>query len=292
MLSAMMANSPRIKQLMMQHGGFLPVQNVQSLLSEFDLTLDQLLLELVLLLKEFSFMPVSHYRVGAVAVGETGNLYCGANIELDSLPLNLAVHAEQSAIVMAHVHGETVITKVASSEKPCGHCRQFFYELTGAAELEVLLPNGEVTKLKHLLPHAFGAKDLGVEIDLLADKQLNLQLKTATQEPLITTALRAANHSYSPYAKSYAGVALRTQDGKIYHGSYLENAAFNPSVPALQAAFVHLIQSGAQFNEVVDAVLVQVDSGAVNHCAMTEMTLQAICPKANLQVEIACAEQA
>lgn len=284
MQSVLAAHFARIKSLLIQHGGFLPVQDVQAILQEFDLTEDQLLQALLPLVKTFSVAPFSQFHVGAIAVGATGNFYVGANMELKTLPLTQAVHAEQSAIVMAHAHGETEITKLTSSENPCGFCRQFLYELATAHKLIMLLPDGSLTKLPHLLPHAFGAKDLGVQVDLLADKQRALQLAEVATEQLTVTALRAANHSYSPYTKSYAGVALRTKDNKIFHGSYLENAAFNPSLSPLQAAFVHLTQSGVSFADVVEAALVQVKDSAVDHRLFTASTLKAMCPQARVTI--------
>lgn len=284
MQSALTTHFSRIKQQLTQHGGFLPVQDVQAMLQEFDLTEDQLLQALLPLVKTFSVAPYSQFHVGAIAVGATGNFYVGANMELSALPLTQAVHAEQSAIIMAHTHGETEITKLTSSENPCGFCRQFLYELASAERLIMLLPDGSLTKLPHLLPHAFGAKDLGVKVDLLADKERSLQLTQPATDELTVTALRAANHSYSPYTKAYAGVALRSKDGKIFHGGYLENAAFNPSISPLQAAFVHLIQSGGNFTNVIEVALVQVKNSAVDHRTFTEVTIKALCPQANLLV--------
>lgn len=280
MQSVLEAQFSRIKEMMTQHGGFLPVQDVQAILQEFDLTEDQLLQALLPLAKQFSIVPLSQFRVAAIAVGASGNLYFGANMELFSLPLTQAVHAEQSAVIMAHTHGETEITKLISSEKPCGFCRQFLYELASADQLTILL-DGHLTKLPQLLPHAFGAKDLGVKVDLLADKQRALQLVQSDQDEMTLIALRAANHSYAPYTHSYAGVALRTKDGKIFHGSYLENAAFNPSLAPLQSALVHLIQSGAQLTDITEVVLVQVEKCKVNHALFTQDALKVLCSQAD-----------
>ncbi len=284
MQSALTTHFARIKELIIQHGGFLPVQDVQAMLQEFDLTEDQLLHALLPLVKTFSVAPYSQFHVGAIAVGATGNFYCGANMELSALPLNQAVHAEQSAIVMAHTHGETEITKITSSENPCGFCRQFLYELATADRLIVMMPNSYLVKLPHLLPHAFGAKDLGVKVDLLADKQRDLQLLQSSSDQLTLSAKHAANHSYSPYTNAYAGVALRTKDDRLFHGSYLENAAFNPSLSPLQAAFVHLVQSGATFADVTDCVLVQMEGSTVDHQTITQETLRALCPHATFKV--------
>lgn len=273
---------PQIHKMISDHGGYLPVTEVAKLLAEFDITIDQLILALLKMVSDTAVIPISHFKVGAIAVGATGNIYVGANQEYSSLPLNFAVHAEQAAVTMAHLHGETGITLLAANVEPCGHCRQFLNELIAANELDVMLPKGECLKLPRLLPHSFGPRDLGEHNGLLSPQHHDLQLSSADE--ITQLALHAANKSYSPYAKSYCGAALRMSDGKMFSGSYLENAAFNPGLPALLAAFVHLIQSGARFADVTDAVLVQVKGGIVNHAPMTEMTLNAVCPQVKLQV--------
>lgn len=275
---------PRIRQQIAEHGGYLPVTFVQSLLSECDFTIDQLLQAMIPLVRTTAVAPISHFHAAAIVLGASGNLYIGANQEYLSAPLSFAVHAEQAAMVMAHLHGETAIIKMVASDKPCGHCRQFINEIEDAHQLDILMPDQSTIKLAHLLPHAFGPRNLGVRGGMLSSEPQSLQLAQATQHELVASALQAANQSYSPYAKAYSGVALRVKDGRIFKGSYLENAAFNPSLPALQAAFIHLIQSGASFDEVTEVVLVQAEQGAVNHVGMAELTLATVCPQLALQV--------
>lgn len=281
MLSRLNERFSQIHTTITQHGGMLPVEFVQSLLMEFDVTEDQLLSAMLSFVSESSLCPISHFKVGAIAVGMTGNWYAGANHEYQTLPLALTVHAEQAAVAMAHVHGETGITKIAASKNPCGFCRQFLNEISNASELNVLLPDGCLSKLSQLLPYAFGPAELGVRGGLLSTS--SPQLTSHANDAVEEAALHAASRSYSPYAKSHAGVALAAKDGRIFQGSYLENAAFNPGLQALQAAFVHLVQSGAQFADVTEAVLVQ-HHGAVNHQALTEMVLRVMCPQVKLRV--------
>ena len=272
-----------IQKMLLQHDGFLPVVEVQKLLSDYECTIDQLVMALLPLAAEFAVQPLSHFNVGAIAIGDSGDLYFGANQEFTNLPISQVVHAEQAAIANAHVHGETGISTIAASARPCGHCRQFLYELAGAHQLKVMLPDGQFTELFMLLPDAFGPEQLGVHGGLLSASQ-PLRLLDICDDDLSQKALHAAVHSYAPYTKSYSGLALRTADGKIYQGSYLENVAFNPTLPALQSAFVHLVQSGGCYADVVDGVLVQAKNAVINHAAITEMLLKAVCPQAELQV--------
>ena len=57
-------------------------------------------------------------------------------------------------------------------------------------------------------------------------------------------AIAAANRSHMPYSKSPSGVALECKDGRIFSGSYAENAAFNPTLPPLQGALILLNLKG------------------------------------------------
>lgn len=201
--------------------------------------------------------PVSNFYVGAVARGLSGKVYLGANVEFAGEALSFTVHAEQSAIANAWMNGEEGIDRIAVTAAPCGYCRQFLNELTTADRLEIQLPDGTF-RLADLLPHAFGPRDLGVEGGLMQRDDHRLAIDAG--DDLAREALRAANRSYAPYSKSYAGVALRMADGRIAAGAYAENAAFNPSMSPLEVALSQLNLAGAPFEQIADAVLVHVDA--------------------------------
>ena len=215
--------------------------------------------------------PISNFKVGAIARGASGKLYFGTNVEFAGEALSFTVHAEQSAVVNAWMNGETGIDLVATSAAPCGYCRQFLNELTTAGELIIQVPNGSFT-LGELLPNAFGPRDLGIEGGLL--QRDNHGLTIGTEDELVRKALVAANMSYAPYSKSYAGVALRTTDGFVVTGAYAENAAFNPSMSPLEVALSQLNLAGRGFDTVEGAVLVHADD---LHTNATRTVLAAVC---------------
>lgn len=225
---------------------------------ELGLTLPELMLRLVGWAASRADVPISGFRVGAVARGLSGALYAGANLEFAGLPLSCSVHAEQSAVTNAWVHGERGLDAIAVSAAPCGYCRQFLYELVGAERLEILLPERPAAPLTALLPGAFGPRDLGVEGGLMQPQGHGLVLApgSATDET-VAAALAAANASYAPYGKTHAGVALRTADGALYEGRYAESAAFNPSLSPMQAALAHLTLCGRAYADIVHAALVE-----------------------------------
>jgi len=215
----------------------------------------------------FAKPPVSNFRVGAVARGSSGKLYLGTNLEFAGEALTYTVHAEQSAVVNAWMSGETGIDVVATSAPPCGYCRQFLNELVTAPDLLVVMPT-ESRPLRELLPSSFGPRDLGIAGGLLEPRHHGLLIDDHSE--LAQHALRAANMSYAPYSKSYAGVALRARDGRTFAGAYAENAAFNPSLSPLQAALSQLNLAGGAWSDIAEAVLVSVDE---MHTSSTRIVL-------------------
>ena len=237
-------------------------------------TIEQRLLELIPEAKKLAVPPISNFYVGVVALGTSGNIYYGANQEFPGEALSFTVHAEQAAVVNAMAHGETGLQMLAVSAAPCGYCRQFLNELTTASTLTILRPDLPPASLASLLPHAFGPTDLGVDAALMSPQSHGLTLDAPGE--LAAAALAAANASYAPYTRAYAGVALRARDGAIFSGSLAENAAYNPSMSPLEAAIVNLvINGGKSYADIAEAVLVEVD-GVISQEGATRAVLRAI----------------
>lgn len=116
--------------------------------------------------KEFAYVPYSHFRVGAAALTEDGEVFTGCNIENASF--GGTVCAERTALFKAISEGKRRITKIAvigdmeDYTYPCGICRQVIAEYGTDTEIIVAKGNGEfrVHKLSELLPYAFTEKDL------------------------------------------------------------------------------------------------------------------------------------
>ncbi len=204
----------------------------------------------------FARPPVSNFHVGCVSRGLSGALYYGANLEFAGEALSFTVHAEQSSITNAWMSGEEGIDLIAVTAAPCGYCRQFLNELVTADRLTIAMPK-ETRPLSELLPSAFGPRDLGIDGGLMQREKHRLAIDA--EDDLARAALDAANRSYAPYSKSFAGVALRASDGKTYIGPYGENAAFNPSISPLEVALSALNLAGGNWNQIEEVVLVQTE---------------------------------
>ncbi len=256
--------------------GFLSADDVQALEHDCGLTGHDLLLAMLPLAASFSQAPVSHFEVGAIARGRHGDLYFGANLELAGEALFHSVHAEQSAISHAWLSGETGLTEIVVNASPCGHCRQFMNELNSADELVIVLPGQDKGALHHYLPYAFGPKDLGVEVGLMAASGQALQLDGG--DALEQAALEQARLSYAPYSHSPSAVALACADGQVFVGRYAENAAFNPSLPPMQMALAAMARHRVGFDQIQRAVLVEKAGGQVSQANAARAALSAISP--------------
>ena len=61
---------------------------------------------------------------------------------------------------------------------------------------------------------------------------------------LIKEALHAREFSYAPYSGYCVGAALLTQEGEIYTGCNIENAAYSPTNCAERTAFFKAVSEG------------------------------------------------
>ncbi|MBT8368277.1 MAG: cytidine deaminase, partial [Deltaproteobacteria bacterium] len=89
--------------------------------------------------------------------------------------------------------------------------------------------------------------------------------------------------SYAPYSQNYAGCAIKTVDGKMYTGRYAENAAFNPSLSALQTAIISLtMDRPGSKNSIRRAVLAERPT-SISQRAVCELLLQTVAPDVKLE---------
>ncbi len=238
-----------------KNGGILKGKSVKAICSELSINTEALMLLLLPVAECFARAPISSFDVGAVVRGRANNcdaysnLYLGANFEYENLSLNFSIHAEQAAVSNAWLNGETGIESIATSAAPCGHCRQFLYELSGTNQLPVIMPRGEldginVVDIQSLLPSAFGPKQLGCD-QLLMQEIINAEplcLDSQTDD-LVLQVLEHAKLSYAPYTKNYAACGIRLNNGLVFFGRYAENVAHNPSLSAFSSAVSQLVMS-------------------------------------------------
>lgn len=69
-------------------------------------------------------------------------------------------------------------------------------------------------------------------------------LTLAERDALIAHAEKAREHAYCPYSHYPVGAALLTEEGKIYEGCNIENAAYSPGNCAERTAFFKAVYEG------------------------------------------------
>jgi cytidine deaminase len=125
-------------------------------------------IELVKIAKQvrnWAYVPYSHYAVGAAVLTESGKIYEGVNVENAAYPDSVC--AERTAIFTAVSNGEKKFQAIAvvteNGGTPCGSCRQVMAEF-GTDLLVIIADENEnivmEKKLIELLPGAFTPDDL------------------------------------------------------------------------------------------------------------------------------------
>ncbi|ELC3462425.1 cytidine deaminase [Salmonella enterica] len=251
----------------------LAAEQVSTLKNATGLDEDALAFALLPLAAACARTDLSHFNVGAIARGVSGNWYFGANMEFLGATMQQTVHAEQSAISHAWLCGEKGLAAVTVNYTPCGHCRQFMNELNSGLDLRIHLPGRAPHTLRDYLPDAFGPKDLEIKTLLMDEQDHGFAL---TGDTLTQAAITAANKSHMPYSQSPSGVALECKDGRIFTGSYAENAAFNPTLPPLQGALNLLSLNGYDYPDIQRAILAEKGDAALIQWDATVATLKAL----------------
>lgn len=247
----------------------LDAQQVADLCARFHLTPVELALRCIQVAACYALVPVSHFYVGAVAIGQSGQFYFGANQEFADAAMQQTVHAEQSAIMHAWLAGESGLTDMVVNYTPCGHCRQFMNELNSAGALHIHLPHSQHHRLHSYLPDAFGPKDLGIERVLFDSQDHGYPIEG---DALQQAARCAMNQAYAPYSQAYSGVALQAGE-QVIIGRYAENAAFNPSFLPLQGALNLYRLSGNE--KPISRVVFCEKHATLSHQAMTAQLAEA-----------------
>lgn len=123
------------------------------------------LIELARKALQNSYVPYSHYAVGAALHTKDGRIFLGCNVENASYGLTNC--AERTAIFKAVSEGSKEFDAIAIASSgslpyPCGSCRQVLAEFS--PDIRILISGADhkilKTTLQELLPHSFGPKSL------------------------------------------------------------------------------------------------------------------------------------
>lgn len=70
--------------------------------------------------------------------------------------------------------------------------------------------------------------------------------RSDADDELVTRAVSAMAHAYSPYSEVRVGAALRAKDGRVFTGCNVENASFGMTWCAERTATVKAVSEGAR----------------------------------------------
>lgn len=94
---------------------------------------------------------------------------------------------------------------------------------------------------------------------------------------LIEEAKIARDKAYVPYSKFKVGAALLTEDGKVYHGCNIENAAYSMCNCAERTALFKAYSEGVK-NFTAMAVVADTDRPC-SPCGACRQVIAELCPK-------------
>ncbi|PRP91386.1 Cytidine deaminase [Enhygromyxa salina] len=290
----MLPRTPTVKRLDARLSGpgsvaIVEAEELAALERETGLDESALILASLAWAQRWARAPLSKFEVGAAALGQSGRLYLGANLEFRGLPLSQTIHAEQSVIAHAWAHEETRLRVIATSAAPCGFCRQFMLELPEPRPRLLLADIGPTT-LAELLPSAFGPTQLGRTPALLCAGPHGLRFVAEpadiAEPELARAALAAAERSCAPYTGALAAVALETDDGHRFCGAVAESVAYNPTLAPIQAAMIAAHHGGARLESITRVVLVELEGGPVSQLNLARQLVAQVAPGASLSREL------
>ena len=132
----------------------------------------QELIEKAIGMMDYSYVPYSHFHVGAALLAKNGKVYGGCNIEnAGYTPSNCAERTAFFKAVSEGVRDFQAICIVGGKDgklteytAPCGVCRQVMMEFCNPKTFQIILAvdkeQYEIFTLKELLPLGFGPDNL------------------------------------------------------------------------------------------------------------------------------------
>ena len=115
----------------------------------------------------------------------------------------------------------------------------------------------------------------------------------APVEKLIEQAIEAMGNAYAPYSGFKVGAALLTEDGRIYQGCNIENAAYTPCNCAERTAFFKAVSEGTKEFEAIcivggkDGILTEFTAP----CGVCRQVMMEFCDPCKFQIILATDEE-
>jgi homotetrameric cytidine deaminase len=136
-------------------------------------------------------------------------------------------------------------------------------DLGDFVELEAVVPEGGDPAAEYARVAAL-REALGIAEDaIVAEGYAQLLARASAGQDLVAAAGLAAARAYAPYSRFALGAALRADDGAIYAGANVENAAYPQGQCAEASAIGALVAGGAQR---ITEIAVYADTALIAPC--------------------------
>lgn len=100
------------------------------------------------------------------------------------------------------------------------------------------------------------------------------------KKDLCKAAIKALENSYSPYSSCKVGAALLCENGRVYIGCNIENAAFSPTICAERTAFAKAVSEGERnFSAIAVAGIKNGVLTAFSPCGVCRQVMAEFCKK-------------
>ena len=112
-------------------------------------------------------------------------------------------------------------------------------------------------------------------------------------QELIRAAIGAMGYAYTPYSGFQVGAALLTEEGKIYSGCNIENAAYSPTNCAERTAFFKAVSEGERHFAAICIVGGKngVLTGYTAPCGVCRQVMREFCDPKTFRVILAVDEE-
>lgn len=106
---------------------------------------------------------------------------------------------------------------------------------------------------------------------------------------LIEAAAAGRQFSYAPYSGFRVGAALLAENGRIYTGCNIENAAYTPTICAERTAFFKAVSEGVRDFKAICVIggREEIPSGFSAPCGVCRQVMQEFCDPASFQIILA-----
>ncbi len=194
--------------------------------------------------KERAVTADPNFRRGIAALGKSGRIYFGHNMQFPSCLPSSYISPVQFLLVLAMSRNEQGFTTIAFSDELTGTDKDFMPELS--------LTNKCIVHVAQNLEEAaaYTSKYDG----LLTKHALFEQKEILSEEQFTGLAQCAANFSHAPLTQAKCGVAIKMQNNTHFTGYYIETP-HDTSLEPLQHALILLLANGHTCNDIKRVML-------------------------------------